>query len=161
MFTSIAQVEAMLSEEMAHRLTWGQFVNWNGGQGMNIACDMAQEICNRVSKDVVKGMGANKTTKAMVRASRAAAGVKQIVQAMDKASDIKKMSTKHSHKKSIEDELLMLQDLRKLKPFAIISGRHHNHFPDIALSPTSTINMSNFFTWLQKHKKQISMGFKR
>jgi hypothetical protein len=55
----------------------------------------------------------------------------------------------------------MLQDLRKLKPFAIISGRHHNHFPDIALSPTSTINMSNFFTWLQKHKKQISMGFKR
>ncbi len=54
MFTSIVQVEAMLSEEMAHRLTWGQFVNWNGGQGMNIACDMAQEICNRVSKDVVK-----------------------------------------------------------------------------------------------------------
>jgi hypothetical protein len=90
MFTSIAQVEAMLSEEMAHRLTWGQFVNWNGGQGMNIACDMAQEICNRVSKDVVKGMGADKTTKAMVRASRAAASVKQIVQAMDKASDIKK-----------------------------------------------------------------------
>ena len=70
MFTSIAQVEAMLSDEMAHRVTWGQFVNWNGGQGMNIACDMAQGICNKVSKDVVKGMGANKTTKAMVRVSR-------------------------------------------------------------------------------------------
>jgi hypothetical protein len=54
---------------------------------------------------------------------------------------------------------MMFQDLRKLKPFAITAGRHHDHFPDIALSPTSTINMRNFFKWLQKHKKQISMGF--
>ena len=61
MFTSIAQIEALASEEMAHRLTWGRFVNWHGGKGRNIACDMAQEICNRVSKDTVKGMGPNKT----------------------------------------------------------------------------------------------------
>ena len=46
MFTSIAQVKALVSEEMAHRLTWGRFVNWYGGAGKNIACDMAQEICN-------------------------------------------------------------------------------------------------------------------
>lgn len=31
MFTSIAQVEALLSEEVAHRVTWGKFVNWTGG----------------------------------------------------------------------------------------------------------------------------------
>ena len=24
----------MLSEEMVHRVTWGQFVNWNCGQGI-------------------------------------------------------------------------------------------------------------------------------
>ena len=78
-------MEALLSEEMAHRLTWGQYVNWNGGQGKNIACDMAQEICNTVSKDVVRGMGANKTTHAMVRASKAAAGVYQIVKGIDDA----------------------------------------------------------------------------
>ncbi|CAB3985371.1 Hypothetical predicted protein [Paramuricea clavata] len=96
----------------------------------------------------------------MVRASRAAAGVKQIVQAMEKASNIKKISNKHSYKKSNEDESPMFQDLRKLKPFAITSGRHRNHFHDIALSPTSNIKISNFFKWLQKHKRQISMGFK-
>ena len=33
MFTSIAQVKALVSEEMAHRLTWGRFVNWHGGAG--------------------------------------------------------------------------------------------------------------------------------
>jgi hypothetical protein len=69
------------------------------------------------------------------------------------------MSNNHSHKKSNEDKLLMFQDLKRLKPFAITAGRHHNHFPDIVLSPTNTINMINLFKWLQKRKKQISMGF--
>ena len=88
MFTSIAQIEALTSEEMAHRLTWGRFVNWHGGQGKNIACDMAQEICNRVSKDVVRGMGPNKTPKAMQRASKAAAGIQQIIKNFNDASKI-------------------------------------------------------------------------
>jgi hypothetical protein len=40
MFTSIAQIEALASEETAHirhRLTWGRFVKWHGGKGSNIA----------------------------------------------------------------------------------------------------------------------------
>ena len=59
MLTSIAQVKALVSEEVAHRLIWGRFVNWHGGAGKNIACDVAQEICNRTSKDIVTGMRAN------------------------------------------------------------------------------------------------------
>jgi hypothetical protein len=78
--------------------------------------------------------------------------IKQIMQ--PKVSHIKKMSNNHSHKKSNEDKLMMFQYLRKLKPFAITAGQHHDHFLDIALSRT-TINMRNFFKWLQKHKKQI------
>ena len=44
MFTWNAQVKALASEEMAHRLTWGRFVNCNSGAAKNFACDMAQEI---------------------------------------------------------------------------------------------------------------------
>ena len=160
MFTSIAQMEALLSEEMAHRLTWGQYVNWNGGQGKNIACDMAQEICNRVSKDVVRGMGANKTTKAMVRASKAAAGVHQIVKGIDDALKIHEVSKVHSKRCSNEDDMSMLQDLRKLRPFERTLGRHHMHIQEISVSPTSSLNMRDFFAWLQRHKKQIGMGLK-
>ena len=69
MFTSIAQVEALLSEEVAHRVTWGKFVNWTGGLGNNIKGDKAQEICNCTSKNVVQGMGPNKTNNALITAS--------------------------------------------------------------------------------------------
>ena len=41
MFTSIAQVEVLLSEELARRVSWGQFGNWSGGAGRNIEGDRA------------------------------------------------------------------------------------------------------------------------
>ena len=157
MFTSIAQVEALVSEEMAHRLTWGRFVNWHGGAGKNIACDMAQEICNRTSKDVVRGMGANKTRKAMMRASKASAGVFQIVQQVCNTTKIKKSSQAHTHKNN-DDEILMLQDLQKLKPFEMNPGRYHLNFKNMQVSPTSTVDMAKLFSWLEKHKKQIARG---
>jgi len=78
MFTSIAQIEAIVSEQMAERLTWERFVNWHGGLGKNIAKDTAQEVCVKVSKDVVKGMGANKTEKSILRASMSGPGVYDI-----------------------------------------------------------------------------------
>ena len=80
MFMAIDQIEALASEEMAHRLTWGRFINWHGGLGKDIACDMAQEMRNRVSKEVVRDGG--QTPKTMTRASKWAAGLQQIVQKM-------------------------------------------------------------------------------
>ena len=75
MFMAIAQIEALASEEMGHGLTWGRFITWHGGLGKDIECDMAQEMYNRVSKEVVREMGPNKTPKAMTCASKTAAGL--------------------------------------------------------------------------------------
>ena len=112
---------------------------------------MAQEICNRVSKDVVRGMGPNKTAKAMTRASKAAAGIQQIVRRVNDESDIKRVSQVHSQKSSIEDELMIVKDLRKIKPFERKLGRSHAHFDQMQVSPTSTIDMKSLFLWLEKH----------
>lgn len=160
MFTSITQIEALASEEMAHRLTWGRFVNWHGGEGRNIACNMAQEICHWVSKDVVKGMGPNKTQKAMERASKAAAGIQQIVKNVNEVSNVKRVSQAHTHKSAAEDKMMMVNDLRKIKPFERKPGRKHAHFEEIQVSPTSGLDMKNLFMWLERHKKQIAMGSK-
>ena len=151
MFTAIAQIEALASEEMAHRLTWGRFINWHGGLGKNIACDMAQEICNRVSKEVVREMGPNKTSKAMTRASKAAAGLQQIVQRMSNTLHLRNVSHVHSHSSSKEDEMLMASDLRTLKPFNRKPGRCHPTFKLMEVSPTSMVDMKGLFTWLEKH----------
>ena len=92
--------KALLSEEMAHRIRWGRFVNWAGGRRKNIECDTAQEICNRTCKNIVLGMRANKTPTAIVRASKSAAGVEQIVKRFDV--------------ETIKNLQLTLQDLHKM-----------------------------------------------
>ena len=98
MLTCFAQREVVQSKEMSHRLQWGRFVNWVGGEGRNIKCDAAQEICNRPSKNIVKGMGANKTPKAIIRASRSAARVQQIVARFDVNADLKFVVDQLNHK---------------------------------------------------------------
>jgi hypothetical protein len=138
----------------------GQICELERWRRENIVCDMAQEICNRVGKDVVRGMGANKTPKAMMKASKAAAGVDQILKRVIEVSNIKPASQLHTHKETSNEEVMMFQDLRKLQPFNTKKGRYHHNFKEIVVSTTSSVNMSELFTWLEKHKKQIAMGEK-
>lgn len=158
MFTAIAQTEALMSEKLAHRVSWGRFVNWAGGAGKNIEADLAQEICNRQTKDVVRGMGANKTEQSIARASKAAAGVSHIVEQFDNCTGVKKSSTAHATKSAKEDEVLMMADLRKLRPFRPIPGRAFSSFKDLTISLTSDIDMKALYDWLEMHKRQIGLG---
>ena len=47
----------------------------------------------------------------------------------------------------------MLQDLRKLRPFRVVSGRCHAHFPDIAISTKANLDVGEQFTWLETRTK--------
>ena len=161
MFTAIAQRKALLSEEMAHRIRWGRFVNWAGGRGKNIECDTAQEICNRTCRNIVLGMGANKTPTAIVRASKSAAGVEQIVTRFDVETGIHKKSTAHTSRSSQDDENMMIKDLSKLQPFHTSPGRYHANFTNVEASPLVGMDMHDFFTWLDKHKRNLAMDQKK
>ena len=95
----------------------------------------------------------------MTRASKAASGLQQIVQRMSNTLQ-NNVSHVHSHSSSKEDEMLIVSDLRKLKPFNRKPGRCHPTFKLMEVSPTSMVDMKGLFTWLEKHKKQIGMGSK-
>ena len=113
---------------------------------------MAQEICNQISKDVVKAIGLNKTQKAMeMRASKAAAGVQQIVKRLNKVLDVKRVSQAHIHKSVTKDEVMMVQDLKKIKRFERKPcGRKHGHFDKIQATPTSGFDMIKSFHLARK-----------
>lgn len=56
-----------LSPRQAHQLLWSRFVNIHGLIGRNIPCDLHMEHLNRVCKDAIKGVGANKTVETIQR----------------------------------------------------------------------------------------------
>ena len=50
-----------LSPSVSHQLKWGRFVNYRGGAGKNIPCELHNEHVNRGVKDIINHMGANLT----------------------------------------------------------------------------------------------------
>ena len=57
----------VFSPRQAQQLIWCRCINTHGMQGRNIACDLHMEHLNRLCKEAVQGLGANKTPDAIVR----------------------------------------------------------------------------------------------
>ena len=156
MLTAIAQKELILSPRMAEVVKREPFVNWRGGNGNNIDDDTAIEICNWITKRLVRDMGANKTVKAINLASRASVGIQDITTNYDQVSSISTQSSRHTTRSSKEDEVNMIKDLRQLRPFRKIPGRNHASFLGIAKSPLSDLDMDEYNHWVHKHVRQLT-----
>lgn len=155
MFISIMQNEILLTEEEAYRCTWAATPNWTGGKGKNLEIDLMQENRNRDLKKLIKNMGANKTEKAIERASKAVGGIRKSMQNFDAQVAIHAKLSAHSHKSSSSDELKILKDLHDLKPFTCESYRKHNSFPDVSSDPLYDLDEGKFKEWLKRHKKNL------
>lgn len=158
MLISIIQSKIFLSQAELHQITWAATVNWKGGTGKNIEIDLLQENRNKDLKNLIKGMGANKTTIAIERVSQAAGGVRHIVENVDNNVSLNIQSSAHTHRSSEADEAKILADLRQLKPFKSSPGRKHNSFPDIHPNNINSLKHADFNKWPSQHKKNPLVG---
>jgi hypothetical protein len=159
MLINILQCEVLLSKAEAHRCKWAATVNWKGGSGRNIEIDLFQENRNCEMKKLISSMCANKTEKAISRASKASAGVSKIVEAYDQQINILQKSSTHSHKSSTDDERVKRADLQSLRPFQKEDGRKFESFVGISHNPTSSFDQTKFATWINRHKKNILVQY--
>ena len=155
MLISIVQSEAFLSQAESHQIMWAATVNWKGGKSRNIEIDLLQENRNKDLKNLIKAMGANKTTSAIQRASRAAGGVRHIVENFDNNVSLAKQSSDHTHRSTEPDESIILSDLRQIKPFKLSPGRKYKSFSTIDADNLKSLDRADFTTWLLKHKKNL------
>lgn len=156
-FINIVQNEVLLSEAESHQCTWAATANWKGGPGKNIEIDILQENRNKDIKKEIRGMGANKTDKAIDRASRAAGGQRKIVENFEQQVGRGVQHFSHSHKSSATDESKVCRDLRDLKPFAFVPNRNHDSFADIMADPWPTLN-EEYNKWVARHKKNLLLN---
>ena len=94
---------------------------------------------------------------AIVRESKSAAGVEQIVTKFDVESKLHQQSTMHTSRSSQDDENVMIKDLMKLQPFHTSPGRYHGSFMNIEALPLVGMDMQKIFTLLDEHKRNIAM----
>ena len=153
------QHQILLSPAQAHQCMWAATVNWSGGYGKNVEIDLFQENRNKDMKAMIKSMGANKSEKAIHRASKAAGGIRQIVDAFGKQVLMHRKSSSHSHKSSSQDEKIVMTDLQRLRPFHQVDERKLESFNDISHNPTSLFDEKKFVGWINNLKRNMLLHF--
>lgn len=113
---------------------------------------MAHEICNPVSKYVVKGIRQNKTQKATERASKSAARIQHIVKIVNGVSHV-------NLQESTGDEMIMVKRFRKIKAFERKPRRKHMPtLKKLKSHSTSGLDMKIFLRGLKSKRSKLQWG---
>lgn len=147
--------KALFTEQMAHRIIHGQFINGKGGSGNNYSNDLKMETLVKDHKVILKGLCGNKTLNAVQRSTNAVYGLKNVVEAVDKESKVPPDSSKHTHASSTKIIQEMINVLERVKPFHEQPGRVLLSFPNIPKSPLEKLDVTALHNWLSRNKKKL------
>ncbi len=115
------------SERQQHQLLWSRCVNTRGAPGVNIPADLHMEHLNRRLKMVIRGMGANKSSKAFERAGKSIAPVHRVCQSFERQTASRYHSDNHPYPSFGKDFTTVVDQLKSDNVF-VPSGRNHNSF---------------------------------
>ena len=151
----LTQYYFTLPPQYAEQMVWGRFVNSNGGQGNNISADLHMEHLNRLLKDAISLLGANKTPQAILRASKALGVVKDILCQFDETTGVC-FTGKHTRRSDDEDLTKVLDELSQCQVFSYKCGRAHHLFPSMVCNKLLTsMNKTKFQKWMTKNVSAI------
>ena len=156
-FNLTAQLNALLSPQLAHQLMWNRTCNTKGGQGKNKELDLQNEHINRVFKDDINTFRSNLTEHSIARSGRAIGPMMKIIEHFDKVLDVKQESGHHEMPSLEEDFNLVLNELQREMVFTKIPGREHSSFPNIQSEPFKSLKEDSYELqqWL-KNRWRIS-----
>lgn len=146
----------ILSERAACEEFYGLFVNTNGHVDGHIPADLRMEYLVKEEKEHIKHMFSNKTEKNITMRSCAISGMRDIAHNFDAASGVTIRTTKHSAKSSAGDETILLEDLRRLRPFQP-KARYHSKFRNILSSGTEELKVQHYHEWIKRKKYDFSV----
>jgi len=145
------QVEFVLTEREAAELLWNRFVNTHGVRGRNIPCDLHIEHLNRMCKDAVYGLQANKTPTAIVRISKSLGPLANIIESYDKENRIKSTSGAHNKPSFNKEMTTILKELMKYKVFVESDRpRKYDLFPTVKVSLHEQ-DREELLLWMMDH----------
>ncbi|VDI22228.1 Hypothetical predicted protein [Mytilus galloprovincialis] len=140
------------------RILEGSFVNLRGGVGNNVEADLVQEHSVRNQKDLIRGLGANKTENAISSVTAAAPIITSICRNFDSQHDITKKGNRHTKHISEEDVNILKKSLRKLRPFKVTTGRKCRSFNHITNSPAGRVDVNKMEIDINRIVERLGRG---
>lgn len=133
----ILKTEIILPPDLALRVRAASFVNPFGGAGKNKAADLHKENQVKSLKDLIKGLGANKTEKSIIAVTKAAPTIDTIVKNFDCMVNENTVKTTHKTSSRDGDIQCLLQKLQTWKPWIKKENRRLKVFSNIKKTPFS------------------------
>ncbi len=137
--------------KIAHQLTWGRFVNTQGGKGKNLPCDLHNEHVNKVFKEVVGNMGSNFTQQSSTRVARCITSLHKLVERFDEECAVPRESSTHttkSDKTDVEKVAEVVITNRLL--IQTNTERKHSTHPRIPINPIGNLDKNKLNKWMRE-----------
>lgn len=155
-FHTIAQHEFVFSPRLSEELLWTRFINVHGIPGHNIPKDLHMEHLNRLVKESIRSLQANKTKKSISRVGRALGTIAPVLANFDQSNAVTSYSGMHKEANINKDKAILLNELLKDKVFQEHGDRAHSQFPN----PKDVLHLldeGKFKKWLYKHLRTYKL----
>ena len=133
------------------------FVNTKGKVDSHVPADLQNEWIVKEQKKHLKHMYSNKTTDNIYTQSAALPGITEIADHFDNELDTVQRTSRHSRLSTEDEELHMIKDMRQVRPFQHIEGRHYSHFRTIPRSKLDSVDGYLLNAWINKHKNRVEL----
>ena len=160
--TLLSNYYYLLPPRYAEQMKWNRFINTQGKRGTNIIfADLYIKHLNRISKDAVNHLGANKTLKAVKRIGKIIGIVSSTLDHYDKVTGIDHGSDRHTRRSDKDDLNLVLKELLKSRVFTYSKNRKHKAFPQIRCNMFNSNNRKKLNSWINTNftKLRLSSSF--
>ena len=157
-FIILAQYQYLLSPRERDQPLYSRFINTHGLPGRNISCDLYMEHLNRLLKDAIRALGANKTPKAIGRVGRCTAPLDEILERFDTIHNYSSQSDHHKKPSANKDITSMLEQLRKADVFHYTHGRKHHAFSNFRNNPIITLQQEDVSEWMKSQWTKLLAG---
>ena len=157
-FNLLCHYYYLLPPRYAEQLIWSRFVNTHGSCGRNVSGDLHMEHLNRVCKDAVAHLGANKTPGAIVRIGKVVGVISNTLSNFDKVTGVTYLSGEHTRRSDSGDLKMIIEELLKSKVFDCIPNRKHHSFKSLRSNVFRSINKRKFNTWMTDNFKKLHLA---
>lgn len=153
----IQKTEILLTPRLSMRVRTGSFINRTGKIGHNKPADIEKENQVKLLKELIRGLGSNKTEAAMIRISKAAPVIETVAHKFDEVAGVSVIHTTHKSKSAEVDLKAIEQKLREIVPFHVKHGRMLS-FAKCSRNPVSEMNVEKFKSMVCKTALRLRRG---
>ena len=145
------QIEFTLTKRESSELLRNRFVNVHDMEGRNIPCNLHVEHLNRLCKDAVYGLQANKTPSAIVRVGKSLGSLSHFLDKFDKDNGVRVPTGAHHKPSFSKDRDTILKELQQSQVFSESdTSRKHRSFSKVKVLLHST-SCKEICTWMTQH----------